>query len=136
MIPYRDLCSKFAEPDTYMVSFRSLLQWWGTEFRRTQDVDYWVKQALGFKCRLYDNVVIDDLRFENEANALVEHGATLVRVERPNNPTPIQNPWHASETGLDSWKLWHWIIENTGELDEYHDGCRLILREVLNEKGN
>jgi hypothetical protein len=129
--------------NTLEISFRTLLQIWGTEYRRAQDENYWVKRALE-KCKpitffgehewKHDLFVIDDLRFENEADALLDVDAKLVRVERPNNPNPISNPWHESETGLDHWNLWHYILENDCPLEEYHEGCRIILRELLDER--
>jgi len=115
-------------------TYRSLLQWWGTEFRRAQDDDYWVKRALE-KCNSYRSdckfYVIDDLRFENEAGALLDTGARLIRVERPNNPNPISNPWHPSETGLDEWIVWNYVVENSGTLEEYQDSVRFVLCDIL-----
>jgi len=124
----------------WKASFRSLLQWWGTEYRRKQDDQYWVNKAIE-KCKpnLFQGggsplYVIDDLRFENEATALLSAGAILVRVERTNNPNSISNPWHESETGLDSWLEWKYIIENNSSLNEYHACCELVLDEILKEE--
>jgi len=73
---------------------RQILQWWGTEYRRAEDPDYWVD-------RLHDTVlahidrglcrfVIADVRFDNEVGLLrppllgrQEHTTQLWQVQRP-----------------------------------------------------
>ena len=48
------------------------------------DPDIWIKYLLsdiGDK----DNIIIDDLRFENEINYLKEHGFTIIRLNIPDN---------------------------------------------------
>jgi hypothetical protein len=74
---------------------RPLLQWWGTDYRRSQDVNYWVDQGLKEMQALppHVSVVSDDTRFENEYRALKMHGFTVVRIERPG----IAQMGHASE---------------------------------------
>jgi hypothetical protein len=147
--PINDLTNRFGKTllaSNYLqtfISYRSLLQWWGTEYRRSQDNNYWVKRALA-KCKpwtvefgkdeiIKENLyIIDDLRFENEAIALIDAGAKLIRVERPNNPNPISNPWHESECSLDEWIEWDYIIENASTLEEYHSSVRMVLEEILN----
>jgi len=59
---------------------RILLQWWGTEYRREQDPQYWVKRLVGGlnPSRRY---VITDVRFPNEATALTLLGGEVWRVE-------------------------------------------------------
>lgn len=143
--------------ETYC-TFRALLQFWGTEYRRSQDDLYWVKRALekcnpqstteyielghmGHKVSIEGRTtehlyVIDDLRFENEAEALLKAGAALVRVERPNNPNVVTNPNHASEIGLDEWLEWRYVIENSGDLEEYHAACKFVLEDILNAKSS
>lgn len=62
---------------------RSVLQAWGTEFRRSQDPDYWVKKLEDRMVN--DNVylspsVITDARFPNEIDMLRHYGFTVVHV--------------------------------------------------------
>lgn len=48
------------------------------------DPDIWIKYVLsGIGTK--DNIIIDDLRFENEVNYLKEHGFTIIRLNIPDN---------------------------------------------------
>lgn len=108
---------------------RSLMQWWGTEYRRAQDENYWVDKALAKcdgECLLY---VIDDCRFENEAEAVRKAGGKLVRIERANAPVP-SNPDHPSEVGLDEWDEWDTIILNGDTLGCMQDMCDVTLDAI------
>lgn len=59
---------------------RALMQNYGTEVRRSGDPDYWTRR---WKDTLPDgNVVVDDVRFMNEAEAVREAGGIIVRIER------------------------------------------------------
>lgn len=60
---------------------RPLLQFWGTEYRRQLcGNDYWVKKLEPL---LASHVVVSDVRFVNEANAVRERGGWIVHVNRP-----------------------------------------------------
>lgn len=124
------VCGRYdAKRGGWYVTFRALLQWWGTEYRRAQDDQYWIKKALA-KCS--DNTktyVISDCRFKNEAQAIIDADGILVRVNRPNG-IDISNMAHASEIDLDDWDNWDCIIENTGTLEEYKEVCHAIMTVV------
>ena len=79
---------------------RWILQQYGTNYRRAQDPDYWVKQTLdavkrdrdrwakSFSAAFLENFVptapvFDDVRFPNEADAIRKEGGLLVRVLAP-----------------------------------------------------
>lgn len=62
--------------------FRPLLQWWGTEYRRAQDDDYWVKQTVA-KINKENRWVCTDGRFVNELSALRDRGFLIVRLQMP-----------------------------------------------------
>jgi len=60
---------------------RFLMQNWGTEFRRSEDKNYWVnkwKKNVAGK-----NVVVDDCRFLNEAKAVKDNGGVIIKIIRP-----------------------------------------------------
>ncbi|WP_424213186.1 hypothetical protein ACN20G_14470 [Streptomyces sp. BI20] len=95
---------------------------------RTHDADYWVNVAMD-KIHVADTwnlpVVVTDVRYPNEAEALKARGFLLVRVERP---TPgladmtlaeIGHASHVSETALDDYPADRTLI-NTGTLPQLH----------------
>ena len=85
-----------------------LLQWWGTEYRRNQDPQYWVKKWEASINPQADVVLVTDMRFLNEAWAVKDAGGFTVNVTRLNqdgtvyvDPTRPAN--HPSETQLDDY---------------------------------
>lgn len=109
---------------------RSLMQWWGTEYRRNQDPDYWVKKALT-KCDNYKKLyVIDDVRFPNEAAGILAKDGVLVRVNRTNSPT-ISNCDHPSEVAMDEYDGWNYIITNDKGIDDYHKDVMEVLGDII-----
>lgn len=88
---------------------RELLQYHGTEVRRKEDPDYWVDQMrveLKTLQRFYPegeilNVVIDDVRFPNEARMVKDMGGVLIRIQPYPEWVPGPHADHASETVLD-----------------------------------
>ena len=101
------------------VTVRRLLQWWGTEYRRNQDADYWTK-AWSRKVEQLDlqqsHVLVDDVRFMNELIAIKVHDGLIVKIERPGFDGANN---HASETSLDDYAGWSQVIVNDGTLDEF-----------------
>jgi hypothetical protein len=96
-----------------------LLQWWGTEYRRNQDADYWVnkwKQAIaGFN----GIVLTGDCRFLNEAKAVKSSGGFAVNIQRINSDgtafaAPDRPADHPSEKELDGYGWDFYIKTVTG----------------------
>jgi hypothetical protein len=86
----------------------------GTDCVRKYDPDFWVKVVNQKIEELGDaDVVITDVRFPNEAAAIVAKNGFLVRVNRKRKGADDQ---HASETSLDDWEPWHIVLENDGKL--------------------
>jgi hypothetical protein len=109
------------------LTFRGLLQMWGTEYRRNEDTDYWVKKAFAKMVDTNTLYVVSDVRFPNETAAILNVGGSLIRVYRPLGVN-ISNMEHVSETALDDWKVWNCEICNGGTLEEYMEQCRDVLR--------
>ena len=86
---------------------REILRHWGTDYRRTQDIDYWVKAMLhhlnqrnspqgGLTPPLV--TIITDLRFENELTGIRNNYRTLLwKIERPEVDNKADDS-HSSET--------------------------------------
>ncbi|SHJ84280.1 hypothetical protein SAMN02745165_03323 [Malonomonas rubra DSM 5091] len=116
------------------VTVRRILQWWGTEYRRAQDPDYWTK-AWARKVSGYDlekvHILVDDVRFMNELRTLRELGAKMVKIDRPGFAAGGN---HASETSLDDYHDWCLILRNTGTLDEFKQKVEDLLDLFANEQ--
>jgi hypothetical protein len=81
---------------------RKLLQWWGTEYRRTQDPEYWIKEARRRAIASGASVVIfDDMRFPNEYDMVGDMGGVRIKVSRLGYKSDV--PEHISETALDDY---------------------------------
>ena len=101
---------------------RPLLQHWGTELRRDLfDRDYWVKRLVAKLAHVRTPlIVVTDVRFPNEARALAERGARLVRVVRGSGAS---TDGHASEAWVcsaEARSLAPEEIHNSGTLEDLH----------------
>jgi len=105
-------------PDKMMqpkAEYRKLLQMVGTEWFRSVDSEVWVKYLIRHVSG--ENVIVDDVRFKNEADALREAGFLVVRVERDEE---LRGAWgynvedsHSSETALDDYAF-DYVLFNDG----------------------
>jgi hypothetical protein len=98
-----------------------LLQWWGTEYRRTQNPEYWVDQWKAGINPKADIVLATDVRFLNEANMVWSANGFTIQVNRLNlDGTPFVDPSrdknHVSETQLDGYNFDYKITVKTGDL--------------------
>jgi hypothetical protein len=89
---------------------RTLLQWWGTDYRRKQDPDYWVKRLTETLEREQPEVaLITDVRFPNEADAIHAMGGKVVKVTRTTK-ADIVVPAHPSEDMLNDYAGWDYTL--------------------------
>lgn len=96
-----------------------LLQWWGTEYRRAQDPDYWIGKLGDSIPDTLDMALITDVRFENEAAFIKSRRGYNVKVERlaangdayiaPDRPAD-----HPSEVALDAYNFDFYITTPDG----------------------
>jgi hypothetical protein len=94
------------------MTVRELLQKLGTEaMRNGLHTNAWVNATFA-NFSYYSKWLITDVRFPNEAAAIIEKGGILVRLQR-NSDTGD----HPSETALDDYDF-KIVIENTGSLSE------------------
>jgi hypothetical protein len=109
------------DPRAPLGKYAKLLQWWGTEYRRAQDPEYWTKQ---WKAAINPNALIvmsTDMRFANEALAVKQAGGYTIQVNRLNvDGSPYvdqsRDPKHPSETQLDTYNYDFKITVKTGDL--------------------
>lgn len=97
---------------------RRTLQRVGTEAIRKQMPDFWTTVALQKAHEVNGPVVICDVRFKNEVEAVDawEPGSPTIRVIRPGMP---DNDDHISETALDDYPFEH-VIMNDGTIEDLH----------------
>lgn len=122
-------------PGQTAVTVRRILQWWGTEYRRSQDPDYWTK-AWGRKIEQLDleqmHVLIDDVRFMNELRVIKQHGGLIVKIERPGFDGANN---HASETSLDEYHGWDEVLLNDGSLEEFEGKVEQLAEQLMAATG-
>lgn len=114
-------------PDGLCGTYRQLLQLWGTDFRRSENPDYWVDKTAERILSLDGYVFVDDVRFVGEAEMIKRLGGTLIRIERPDRPR-ISNPTHQSEVDLDDYNKFDLTMLNYGSLDVYFCEILSLLR--------
>ena len=109
------------------MTYRDLLQKLGTEaMRNGLHENVWVN-ALMSNYQTELNWIITDTRFPNEIDACVNLGAITILVQRDSsNPAGTA---HASETALDRYDQWDYIIDNTGSIQNLRRKVQEILRE-------
>lgn len=101
-----------------------MLQWWGTEYRRSQfGMNYWVEKLDdevrhmaqdGSRGMLARRIIVADVRFKNEAAWVkTQVDGRLVRV---NSNKPFEatgrDDNHIAETDLDDYDKWDAVIDN------------------------
>ncbi len=113
---------------------RYLLQMLGS-WGRNQDKDLFVKLLID-SSKYYVFVVLDDLRYENEFNALKEDGWKCIKIIKPSESVHVLGTGdarHESELGLDGLDdaVWDEIIINDGTLEEFK---KKVQKVVWNEE--
>lgn len=104
--------------------FRALMQNYGTEVRRGDKDSYWTDrwiEAAGYEG---DGIVVDDVRFKNEAEAVRSRGGILIRLVRPDVAT---GGTHASETEQLEIVADHTIDVMQGEHQKLYDALDNII---------
>lgn len=130
-ISYQDLMNPEFKKKTVdlfpQYTYRTLMQAIGTKFREI-DKDFWVKLMMEtFKYSNNYTILIADVRYKNEAEAIKKAGGVLVRINRD---IPRINK-HSSETDLDNYKF-DYIINNNKDLDNLETEVNMFL-EYLNK---
>lgn len=105
---------------------RRLLQVFGTEVgRKMFGLDFWIDIAL--KDLSGDTqVVISDVRFPNEADAIAKLGGSVWRINRKNH-SAVNG--HASEHAMDNYMFNH-VIYNDETLDDLSDEVFMLAKHL------
>lgn len=105
---------------------RELMQNYGTELRRGDDPDHWVKPWVD-TVREGGNFVADDIRFTNELNALRAEGGLLIRVAMPGLEV---NDNHKSEKEHESFEEDFMVVSEKGSLHTLQMQVEDIMRTL------
>lgn len=112
----------------YAQPIRQYLQRLGTEAGRQVLWDsIWIDAAL-HDVNQFDNIVVTDCRFPNEAGAIRERGGMVWRINR-DGVGPAND--HPSETSLDNYPDFHQYLSNDGTLTEFHNNVARAAKRWL-----
>lgn len=106
---------------------RVALQWYGTDYRREQNAEYW-NSALLAEISAGDQVVISDVRDPTEVRAIHSVGGEVWFIEgRATSLSPVGIPQHRTETALLSVDCDR-IVANTGTIEQLYAKLDFIVR--------
>ena len=105
---------------------REIMQKMGTEVGRSIHENAWVNALFN----IYEDQwwIIPDTRFPNEAQAIKNRGRKLIRVNRV--ITSIVEDIHPSETSLDKYTDWDFVIDNNGTREELEEKVIEICKQL------
>jgi hypothetical protein len=114
------------EPKGYIANnCRELMQYYGTEYVRSVDDNYWINRTVA---RITNGtgktIIISDLRFNKEYLALKKIGAKIIRVERIDAKPSFDS--HISENELDDIEVDFHIGTITGKFDYIKKCAQLV----------
>lgn len=115
------------------LSPRQVLQWWGTEFRRASDPDYWVKktaewlaavpQLFAYPEQVPTHFVNTTVRFPNERQWIHDMGGNVWHIRRRDAKPVVA---HISETPLEIWPGER-ELHNNDSIERLHYGIDLLM---------
>lgn len=125
---------------------RKLLQLLGTEWGRSLDEDLWVKLwkqdveklTNRFKDRPNHIIVVDDCRFDNEAQAVTDKGGYIVNIQcdglaySTRTILSKSGTEHSSERGISSRFILA-TLENNGTVEELKENLKNIMNLIEKE---
>jgi hypothetical protein len=114
---------------------RRMLQFVGTDLMRNQlREDIWAKTLeRRAKNDPETSVVITDLRFWNEVDAIRRLGGYVIKCERQVEFDPDQDT-HPSETDLDNYVDWDYMLDNTGTMEDLETQVRSMVEDITKRR--
>lgn len=109
-------------------AMRALMQNYGTQVRRGDRDLYWVEQWVN-GCLALPKIVVDDVRFLNEAEAVKKLGGILIRLTRPDITS---GGTHSSETNQLEIVADHTIECKAGEHETLYAALDKIILPLEN----
>lgn len=108
---------------------REIMRWWGTEYRRHQDSQYWTDRMIetvdqAIRTGTHHHIVITDVRFLNEAQCIESMGGEIWMVQRgiaDKHPASHQSEYELSRIHPTT------IVNNNGTLADLADAIENLL---------
>ena len=107
----------YGRPSKEFLTYRQLMQIYGTDYRRYEDQNYWLNKWRDEVNRTPEDmcIIAPDVRFANEAEPFMEHGL-LIRI---NDALPREAPPHPSDMLL---PMRHNDVDGKG-IQDVHTMC-------------
>jgi len=122
---FYDADKKEIVDDFWGISPREMAQKFGTEsMRHVFFDDFWIR-LMEKQLNKYNDVVISDVRFENEASWIREQGGIVVHIQRNSLGEGVVRQ-HASENGIDVHSK-DIIFCNDSSIDDFRTNIELVL---------
>lgn len=99
----------------------------GEGCRKVLDSDIWVNAVLD-GVKKDENVVIPDVRYENEAEAIQKAGGFVIRIDRPG-----ATPSGLSDNYLTDWDGWDAVIVNDGTVQDLERAIVSTVKELTSD---
>ena len=112
---------KQTEDPRYDMSPRQILQWFGTDVIRENFPDLWV-QHMDKAIQPHTHVTICDIRFDNEAQFVLDNGGLVFEIQRPSLEP---QGWFR--------KLWHYVMKPVGHRSEKPISRHLVDFIIIND---
>lgn len=115
---------------------REIMQFMGTECFRAVDNDFWVRTLFNvIDDKEFENVIITDVRFPNEADPVVEREGYIIKIDRDIEEYNVHGQTHASETAMDNYNNIDFTVSNYWSFDELRQSAKDVAEFLLsNEK--
>lgn len=125
----------------HLLTYRSALQYIGTElFRKQFHPNVWINTLMSeytdkrgctkessergeTPSPILPNWLVTDVRFKNEANAILDKGGFIIRIHRGN----VTNYDHSSELDLDDFANFKYTIDNNNSIENLIENVRDIM---------
>ena len=113
---------------------RELMQGIGDQLRAVYPA-VWIDKVFNveipkLKSQGYSVFLISDVRYPNEALKIKEHGGYLVKVNREGSGV-LTGKGHASETSMNDFKDYDFIINNNGSFQDLYYSLDVIYDELF-----
>lgn len=109
------------------ISPRVFMQKFGTDLcRELFGQNIWTDLLFNKINNIKEDVIITDVRFDNEAIRIKEKGGIIIQIEREGY-NKVDN--HVSEKGISSYLI-DYVVFNKGTIEEYKKNCFIFFKEL------